>query len=386
MRNIEFQLLGKADENNPSAISRTQISKWEKEGIIIYLGTTEDVREYLANASCIVLPTSYREGIPRVLLEAMATHKPIITTTAPGCKEMVANAKQDKFDGILIGDNGILCQPKDSLSLNKAIEYFLNLSPQERYKMGRSGGEFVKKFDIKKIIAFYRSRLNIQPQKLSFTSNTSFGMYHFRLEVLKELQNEGFIIHILSPKDDYSDKLIQEGFFHHPIKMDPKGLNPLKDLQTFLQIKKILRSISPAISFNYTIKPVIYASLACRILKIPTINIITGLGYVFTNKSFKKRILRALVSKMYQISLKKSREVWFLNLDDKKEFINKNIISSQKAFLLESEGINLEYFTPNDNNTPQNKDVFLLIARMLWDKGVGEFVQVAKAFKTPKNQ
>ncbi len=84
---IRFQLLGSSDCNNPSAISKEQILAWEKQGVIEYLGETKDVRPFVESASCVVLPSSYKEGVPRVLLEAMSMGKAIIATNIAGCKE-----------------------------------------------------------------------------------------------------------------------------------------------------------------------------------------------------------------------------------------------------------------------------------------------------------
>lgn len=380
MQNIEFQLLGKADNSNPSSIPLETIQKWEDENIITYLGVSEDVREHIANASCIVLP-SYREGIPIALLEAMSMGKPIITTDVAGCKEVIFE-KNPINNLIQIGKNGILCQPKNTASLQNALHQFLSLDEDEREKMGKEGRKYAKEiFDIKNIIDFYQKKLKSIPPNTSiaFVSNTSFGMAHFRIHVLKALQNLGFSIHILAPIDNTTQKLLQEGFFHHHIDISPKGLNPLKDIKTFFQIKKTLKKISPSICFSYTIKPVIYASFASRILKIPNIAMITGLGYVFVSGGIKKKILKSIVCKMYQIALKKTSEVWFLNPDDKDEFLQNKIIPPSKASVLKSEGVDTEHFTPRSKNNP--KVVFLLIARMLWDKGVGEFVQAAKNLK-----
>lgn len=380
MKDIQFHLLGKADNSNPSSIPLETIQKWEDEKIITYLGVSEDVREHIANASCIILP-SYREGIPIALLEAMSMGKPIITTDVAGCKEVIFE-KTTTNNLIEVGKNGILCQPKNIASLQNAINYFLSLDEDEREKMGKEGRKYAKEiFDIKNIVNFYKQKVkSISPNTpIAFISNTSFGMAHFRMEVLKALQSLGFSIHILAPIDNTTDKLLKEGFFHHPIDISPKGLNPFKDMTTFFQIKKILKKISPSISFSYTIKPVIYASFACNILKIPNIAIITGLGYVFVSRGAKKKILRSIVCKMYQIALLKTPEVWFLNPDDKNEFLNNKIISPSKAFVLKSEGVDTKHFSPRNKTNP--KTIFLLIARMLWDKGVGEFVEVAKNLK-----
>lgn len=381
MKNIEFHLLGKADDSNPSSIPLTTIEKWEDEKIIHYLGVSEDVRGHIANASCIVLPSNYREGIPIALLEAMSMGKPIITTDVAGCKEVVFE-KSASDNLIQIGKNGILCQSKNTSSLQNAICYFLSLDEKEREKMGEEGRKYAQEiFDIKNIVNFYKEKIQSTPPNtpIAFISNTSFGMAHFRMQVLKALQNMGFSIHILAPVDDTTQRLLEQGFFHHPISISPKGLNPFKDIATFFQIKKILKKISPSICFSYTIKPVIYGSFASRILKIQNIAMITGLGYVFVSGGIKKKILKSIVCKMYQIALAKTSEVWFLNPDDKDEFLQNKIISPDKACVLKSEGVDTLHFAPRSKTN--SKTIFLLIARMLWDKGVGEFVEVAKSLK-----
>ncbi|PAF53131.1 hypothetical protein BKH42_07520 [Helicobacter sp. 13S00482-2] len=382
MNNIEFCLLGKADDTNPSSIPLDQIKRWQEDKILTYLGSTNDVRDYIANATCIVLP-SYREGIPISLLEALSMEKPIITTDVPGCKEIIFDKKP--HGNFYVGANGILCQPKNIQSLQNAIDFFLNLSADAKIKMGMEGRKYVQReFDVKNIIDFYQDKVRFLEPKSSivFISNTSFGMHHFRLEVLRTLKKLEFSIHILAPEDESTAKLLQEGFYHHPIDLDPKSLNPLKDMKTLFQIKKILKELKPSMSFSYTIKPVIYGSFVCNLLKIPNIAMITGLGYVFVQEGIKKKFLKFLVSRMYQAALLRTSEVWFLNPDDEKEFVENKIIPKNKTFILKGEGVNTEHFSPRPKNS--NKIIFLLIARMIWDKGIGEFVQVAKNLKSSK--
>lgn len=375
---ILFYLLGKIDDANPSAIPLDLIKKWEKTSNIKYIGESQDVREYIKEASCIVLP-SYREGIPRVLLESSSMQRPIITTYVPGCKEVVAKPIKNK--DIYIGKNGILCEVKNPTSLKNAIKHFLNLTQEEILNMGVEGRKYIQeRFKISKTITTYLEKVkNIKEGKICFVSNTAFGMYNFRIDVLRSLKNKGYEIHIISPFDKNVDKLTQEGFYHHHIDMISKSLNPIKDIKTFFQIRRILNLLKPTMVFNYTIKPVIYSSLVCNFLKIPNIGVVTGLGYVFLEGGIKKKCLKFLVSKMYQFSLKKTREVWFLNPDDKFEFLKNINIDSNKIFLLDSEGVDTDYFSPQ---TKVNKNIiFLLISRMLYDKGIAEFVEVAKEFK-----
>lgn len=374
---ISFQLVGKCDGSNPSSIPLETIKQWEKEGLIKYLGEYQDIRPIIAQSSCIILP-SYREGIPRTLLEAMSMGKPIITTNVSGCKECILSpTKQGK---IYLGENGIMVEAKDAISLSCAIKTFLSFSQDQREKMGKTGREYaIERFDISKTIQAYKEKVALYAKeggKLVFISNTSFGMSNFRLEVLQALRNEGYYIHIIAPQDNTTQTLIENNFIFHPIKINSKGLNPLEDFSTLLSIYKLLREIKPSLVFNYTIKPVIYGSLACNVLSIPNIAITTGLGYVFIGNGVKKQVLKKFVCLLYKVALFKTQEVWFLNIEDKEAFLSYNIVKKEKAILLDSEGVSTTYFCPQSQK--DNKIVFTLIARMLWDKGVGEFIQALR--------
>ena len=147
--NVHFQLLGFLDVENRTAIFRQQVEEWVAEGVIEYLGDKEDVRPYIEKASCVVLP-SYREGLPRTLLEAAAMARPIITTDVTGCREVVD-------DGV----NGYLCNLKDAEDLAKKIEIFLHLSDEIRAKMGCNGRKKVEQeFDEKIVINRYLKTIN----------------------------------------------------------------------------------------------------------------------------------------------------------------------------------------------------------------------------------
>ena len=139
-----FQLLGFLDVANPSAIPRTQVEAWVAEGVVEYLGPTDDVRPFLVQADCVVLP-SYREGVPRTLLEAAATARPVITTDAPGCR-----------DTVLDGETGFLCRPADASDLADKLLRFIALAPEERQAMGQRGRAFVEQnFDEQRVIERY---------------------------------------------------------------------------------------------------------------------------------------------------------------------------------------------------------------------------------------
>jgi glycosyltransferase involved in cell wall biosynthesis len=125
--NARFQLLGPIDEGNRTAISRAELDSWVRDGVIENLGTTDDVRPSIAAASAVVLP-SYREGLPRSLLEAGAMARPLIATDVPGCRDVVEE-----------GVNGYLCRACDARSLAQAMRRFADLPPAERLAMGDAG-------------------------------------------------------------------------------------------------------------------------------------------------------------------------------------------------------------------------------------------------------
>jgi glycosyltransferase involved in cell wall biosynthesis len=122
---VSFRMLGFLDVANRTAVSRDDVAGWSD--AIDYLGSTDDVRPFIAEADCIVLP-SYREGLPRVLLEGAAMGKPLVATDVPGCRDVVRD-----------GENGFLCAPRDGASLAVAMEKLLDLAPEQRRAMGEAG-------------------------------------------------------------------------------------------------------------------------------------------------------------------------------------------------------------------------------------------------------
>jgi glycosyltransferase involved in cell wall biosynthesis len=141
----EFALLGQLDLKNPSGIPSALIENWHNKQLIRYLGKTDDVAAVVKQYSAVVLPSYYREGVPRSLLEAAALGKPIITTNNIGCRDTVV----DKV-------SGFLCKTKDSDDLTNKLEQFINLSPEKRQEMGRCGRRHIEhNFDEEMVINEY---------------------------------------------------------------------------------------------------------------------------------------------------------------------------------------------------------------------------------------
>jgi glycosyltransferase involved in cell wall biosynthesis len=224
---------------------------------------------------------------------------------------------------------------------------------------------------------FYICQYKQVIKRIALVANSSFAMYRFRAEIIKIMLAQGYCVIVIAPDDGSTQKLIKLGCEYIHFKMQKKGSNPLQDLFTLRSLLKLYRKLAPDVIFHYTIKPNIYGSIAAKIAGIPSIAVITGLGYTFIQQSLTSTIAKYL----YRVSLRYPFRVWFLNSDDIHEFQNRNIIQNNKALLLPSEGVNCKEFYPISSK-PKNKFIFLLIARMLWDKGIGEYIEAAKIIKS----
>jgi len=214
------------------------------------------------------------------------------------------------------------------------------------------------------------------PPQVLVSSNYAWTIVNFRLPLIRKLKSEGYEVHVLTQFDGYEEKLREEVDSITHLFVSRKGINPFVDFLTILDYVKHFFVLKPDILLLFTIKPVIYGSIAARIFRIPKIVMITGLGTAF----LKDNWLKSLVQGLYRIALRKPCKVFFQNLDDKGLFISRKIVCDVSTELVPGSGIDLESFSEApypDNQEPK----FLLIARMLRDKGVGEYVEAARILK-----
>lgn len=208
---------------------------------------------------------------------------------------------------------------------------------------------------------------------IAFVGNTSFSLYKFRLGIMMRLKSDGHQVVALAPEDEYSALLMKDGFKYVPIDIDGKGKSIIGDLKLTMSFVALYRDIKPDFVFHYTIKPNIYGTIACGILHIPSIAVTTGLGYAFN----KNNLFNLFIKTLYRLSLRMSKEVWFLNHSDKDVFLKNHVIPSKKAFVLPSEGIDSGYYLPR--NTESNTVfTFLLLSRLIKEKGIEEYVAASK--------
>jgi len=211
-------------------------------------------------------------------------------------------------------------------------------------------------------------------KRIVLVANTSWSMIKFRLGVMKSLVEAGYEVIVIAPRDKHSDDFNELGCHYIELKMDNKGSNIFNDLKLIYRLQKVYKKLNPDLIFHYTIKPNIYGSFAAKIAKKRSIAVVTGLGYTFIHDSITAKIAKFL----YKASLKYAQEVWFINIEDKNKFLLAELVVEEQMNFLPSEGINLETFAPIKVKRKDNIFRFILIARLLWDKGVGEYVKAAK--------
>lgn len=203
-------------------------------------------------------------------------------------------------------------------------------------------------------------------------SNTMWSIYNFRLGIIKALVKKGYKIEILASRDNYFPKLKKFGFKIHSIDQLDRDRNPIKFFFLYFKILNIIKMSNPDIVLSFTVKPNIYSGLICKVLNIPCIIMITGMGYVFTFPN----ILTKILIKIYRIAFSKADFIFFQNKDDFK-FFKLNKILKRKFMLVPGSGINIKYFSKI--KYPKNKKInYLLIARNIKEKGIFEFARVAK--------
>ena len=193
--------------------------------------------------------------------------------------------------------------------------------------------------------------------------NTSWHIYNFRTGLIKALQKIGYKVIAIAPKDGYSSKLLETGVDYFEIKMNNMGTNPVEDTELIYDYYQLFKKIKPDILLLFTIKPNIYGSMAAKLLDIPVISSITGLGTVFLHDNVSSKIARLL----YKLALKIPNKVFFENHYDKKVFLDHGFVEKEKVVLIPGAGINTNEFSPikKVKHDEKNQLRFLFIARLL---------------------
>lgn len=211
--------------------------------------------------------------------------------------------------------------------------------------------------------------------KILISTNTAWNAYNFRAGLIRGLMDAGYEVVAAAPSDSNESKLLAIGCRFVELQMDNKGTSPFGDIGLLLRYINLLRREKPDVFLGYTIKPNVYGSLAAHMLRIPVINNISGLGTAFIHDSWLTQVVKLL----YRLSLRSSATVFFQNQDDRNLFVEHRLVRRPQTALLPGSGINLSKFSPQEPpDHERSAPHFLLVARLLWDKGVGEYVDAAR--------
>ncbi|MBV7268152.1 glycosyltransferase family 4 protein [Winogradskyella luteola] len=209
------------------------------------------------------------------------------------------------------------------------------------------------------------------------------SLIRFRGDFIKSLVDSGFEVFAAAPSfaKKNSQDIKKLGATPIEFNLQRTGLNPLKDFKSIKELKSIIKDNKIDLVFPYTVKPVIYGSMAANMCKVPVVSLITGLGYTFTGLTKKARTLQRFNETLYKLSIRKNRSIVFQNRDDYQLFLDRNVISKeQNVDFVSGSGINLKKFRFKEKNA-SDKVSFLFIARLIKEKGVALYTEAAKILK-----
>lgn len=213
-------------------------------------------------------------------------------------------------------------------------------------------------------------------KKVLLLGNHGFVIYNFRKELIQRLLRDGYEVYVSLPYDEKVDVMISWGCKFVETNVDRRGTNPATDLKLVGHYVKILKDIKPDVVLTYTIKPNLYGGIACRMLNVPCINNITGLGSGFSGNP----ALKFLLTNLYKVGLKKSKCVFFQNTEDMNTLLDNKIVKGSYE-LIPGSGVNLKEYEFVEFPAEDNLN-FIFIGRIMKDKGIDQYLEAAKEVKT----
>jgi glycosyltransferase involved in cell wall biosynthesis len=219
--------------------------------------------------------------------------------------------------------------------------------------------------------------------KFVFFANTDWYLYNFRLSTALELKAQGHEVVMLSPPGEFGARFAAHGLRWETVAMNRASLNPLREAVTLRNVVQVLKRERPDLLHSFTVKCAVYGALAARLAKVPAVvNAVAGMGYVFTSNTLKARILRPIVKLLMRGTLASGHSRLILqNPDDAEAFVQSHMVPLWQIRVIRSSGVNTARFFPRRDDVAQQPLRVLLAARLLWEKGVGEFVDASRRLK-----
>lgn len=220
--------------------------------------------------------------------------------------------------------------------------------------------------------------------KLLLFANTDWYLYNFRRSLAVALRDAGHEVLLISPGGPYGEKLRALGLRWQPLPMDRRSLNPFREAFLLWHLQRLFRRERLDIVHGFTIKCAVYGSLAARLAGVPArVNAVAGMGYVFTSGSLKARLLRPVVRGLLKLALGGHNARLILqNPDDVALFERAGLVDATQVRLIRGSGVDCSRFRPDASRAASGRLRVLLPARLLWDKGLAEFVEAARMLRS----
>lgn len=216
--------------------------------------------------------------------------------------------------------------------------------------------------------------------KLLLFANTDWYLYNFRRSLAAALRDAGHDVVLVSPPGPYGTQLQALGFRWIPAPMDRQSLNPIRELILIFWLRRMIVEEDVDLVHGFTIKCAVYASLAARLARAKgRVSAVAGMGYVFTSGDLKARLLRPAVRGLMRLAFDgRNARLILQNPDDVALFRDAGIVAGSRVRLIPGSGVNCQIFEPTETRLVGRRMRVVLPARLLWDKGVGEYVAAAR--------
>lgn len=226
-------------------------------------------------------------------------------------------------------------------------------------------------------MTYYRFKM----KKALLLSSHTPSLFWFRVDLMKDMQAEGYEVYAAGqmPESEWAERFKGIGVAYKQISVSRNGLNPMGDMATLKDIKRLLREIKPDKIFVFQAKTVAYGCMAAHSLGITEVyTLIAGLGSIYLGHGLKNKLVKTVMSALYKQAFRKSKKVFFQNNDDKQTMLDEGLLKEDKIVMIHGSGVNVESFVPTEMPAIPT---FLYIGRLIRDKGVGEYLDACKMIK-----
>jgi len=219
------------------------------------------------------------------------------------------------------------------------------------------------------------------PPSILFLVASDWYFYCHRLALARRVAAAGYDVHVATPAGRYCGAIEAAGLRHHPIQMVRQGRNPFQDMVTVKRLVDLYRQLEPTLVHHVALKPIVYGSIAAKITKVPAIvNAMPGMGFIFLSDQLVSRLIRPGIMAAFRLLVNApNSRILLQNLDDRKKWIGWGVMRPDRIVIIPGSGIDTDVFRPNVE--PPGPPLVILPARLLSDKGVGEFVEAARLLR-----